>query len=505
MILYHIDAKDLYLLMSIYGIKLDANDDVVVTYLNKLWESKTVTVNNRPVINKHPLEQELAESPNKKIKVEQHPDQLETKKVVINNPTINNLDPNSIKKSLYELRRIGFWIYNGQRFESELNLNPKKVTTNDIKTVIAFNNNQLIRANLLKNISRCVIIPKYKSNGSPTDPKNFRYLINHHNVIKIIDRLWCRHVVTKIGDNKPDPTIYTASILTNQVLSGNLSIQNTLSYDSVVLLDIQKAFDSLEWYVIQELLIANLSRKIGCEEAINLVNCYLTIIKNRKVYYNNKLVNIQKGVPTGLPSSGLIFTLCMEEIIYRWMNSTSTVFGPREKYVNNKDFVLNVYVDDIYIKILNKQKTFEIVYSLIDELNKYNLFVNYPKCKADESLMFLNFDKIKPTDFYLGIPFTRDIKLYKKLILNDFNKRNNYNDSWSDIYYRIQYHDTDSRLYQSTYGFMIYKLKPLMISNEMNRENMCEFIKDNFFNWFEYIMYLIYYYFGFLMIYKKNF
>ena len=502
--------------MSLYGIKLDATDDVVVTYLNKLWESKSVTVNNRPVINKRPLEQELAESPNKKIKVEQTK-QPDTKKVIINKPIINNLDPNSIKNSLYELRRIGFWIYNGQRFETELNLNPKKVTTKDIKTVIAFNNNQLTRADLLRNISRCVIIPKYKCNGSPSDPKNFRYLINHHNVIKIIDRLWCRYVITKMGDNKPDPTIYTASMITNQVLSNNLSIQNTLSYDSVVLLDIQKAFDSLEWYVIQELLIANLSRKIAsgcspsgvhassCEEAINLVNCYLTVIKNRKVYYNNKLVNIQKGVPTGLPSSGLIFMLCMEEIIYRWMNSTSTVFGPREKYVNNQDFVLNVYVDDIYMKILNKQKTKEIVYSLIDELNKYNLFVNYPKCKAEESLMILNFDKIKPTDFYLGIPFTRDIKLYKKLILNDFNKRNNFNDSWSDIYYRIKYHDTDSKLYKSTYGFMVYKLKPLMISNEMNRENMCEFIKNNLFSWYEYIMFLIYYYFGFLMIYSKNF
>ena len=482
---------------SIYGTKLNANDDEIVIYLNKLWKSYKLPIYKRSISpNKRPLDDNNNKS-NKRIKIEQ-----------VNNfqhvdPVIKNLDINTIKNSLYELRKIGFWVYNNQRCETELNLRPKDVTTNDIKQVVAFNfADQLTKANLLKNISRCTIIPKYKY-GDSTSPKSFRYLINHHNVIKIIDRLWCRHIINRIGNNKPDSEIFTASMISNQVIPNNESAINTLTIGNVVLLDIKKAFDSLEWNVIQDLLIANLTRKINHIEAINYVNNYLTVIKNRKVYYKNNLITIEKGVPTGLPSSTLVFTLCMEEIIYRWMNDTNTTFGPREKYVNKQDFILKVYVDDIYLRIINLNKTKEIVYSLIDYLNSFNLYVNIPKCKADPDLNLV-LDELKSTDFYLGIPFTRNIKLYKKLILDEFNKRNNFNDSWSDIYYRILYEDPNTLKYKSTYGYMIYKLKPLMINVEMNRKNISNFIRDELFNWFEYIMYLIYWYFGFLMIYKKN-
>lgn len=498
---------------TIYGTKLTANDDEVVIYLNKLWKSYRLPVYKRSVSpNKRLIDNDNNNNPNKRIKFDNQVNDNKVNDNQVNDnqvndnkvkPIIKNLDINTLKSSLYELRKIGFWVYNDQRFESELNLKPKKVTTRDIKNVVAFNfSDQLTKEQLLKNISRCTIIPKYKY-GDSSSPTSFRYLINHHNVIKIIDRLWCKSVINRIGDNKPNPEIFIASMISNQCVAQAPSISNTMSHDNVVLLDIQRAFDSLEWNVIQDLLISNLTRKINYNEAVIYVNSYLTVIKNRKVYYNNKLITIEKGIPTGLPSSALVFGLCMEEIIYRWMNDTKTVFGPREKYVNKQDFILNIYVDDIYLKIININKTNEIVYSLIDYLNSYNLYVNIPKCKADSKLN-LRLNKLEPTDFYLGIPFTRDIKLYKKLILDEFNKRNLLNDSWSDIYYRIMYGNPSTNKYKTTYGYMVYKLKPLMINAEMNKETMCNLIKDKLFNWFEYIMYLVYYYFGFLMIYSKN-
>jgi hypothetical protein len=149
------------------------------------------------------------------------------------------------------------------------------------------------------------------------------------------------------------------------------------------------------------------------------------------------------------------------------------------------DFRINIYVDDIYIEILNKEKANEIISSLIIHLEYYKLFINKNKTKADPNLNIecIN-NAIFSTDYYLGIPFTRDIKLYGKIILAELNKKIHVD--WNDVYNILS--DDNPTLYKSICtGFFSYKLKPLYMyyakcNNNYNFDNdiIKQFIHDNY-------------------------
>jgi hypothetical protein len=128
----------------------------------------------------------------------------------------------------------------------------------------------------------------------------------------------------------------------------------------------------------------------------------------------------------------------------------------------NKDFIINVYVDDIYLKINNgSQKSYVIVSTLINHLKKYKLTINLHKSKADEKLLLnkLIKNKLQETDYYLGIPFTRDIKLYGKLLLAEFKNKLDLN--WIDMY-EILSKPESSYIKSKVFGFLNYKLHPFI-------------------------------------------
>jgi len=76
-----------------------------------------------------------------------------------------------------------------------------------------------------------------------------------------------------------------------------------------------------------------------------------------------KNINYQKGLPVGLPSSNLVFSLIIDEIIFRWKNQNEHLFEI------GKDFKLNIYVDDIYIKLFNLIIKDSVIITLIDILH----------------------------------------------------------------------------------------------------------------------------------------
>ncbi len=381
-----------------------------------------------------------------------------------------------VKDNLNKIREIGFRVYHDIGLEKEVNLVTSSVTNGDIDKVHDFKfGSPFSRKSLMGDISRCIIFAKHKS-GDKTKPENFRYLVNHHNTVKILDRIWCSELILKCGNNLPDKNIYKSTLV--KAFNGSIittATENTKSYDNVVMIDIMKAFDSLDWNILEDLLLSNLTRKINKETATELVTQYMTILKNRELYYNNIRVEVSKGIPTGLPSSNLVFTLAIEEILFRWFNKTG--------YSNNKDFKLNVYVDDIYMRILNLTNASEIVNGLIEHLEYYKLRVNKDKTKADENLKIsclTNF--IKPSDYYLGIPFTRDIKLYGDLILSELNKKHNL--SWINVYDILS--DEESSIEKlSVYGFLNYKLRPFFDNNGddnvgFDKKFITDFVYENY-------------------------
>jgi hypothetical protein len=110
-----------------------------------------------------------------------------------------------------------------------------------------------------------------------------------------------------------------------------------------------------------------------------------------------------------------------------------------------------------------------IIVSLIDKIKKYKFNVNFEKCKADKKLELEFFTNLEEYDFYLGIPFTRDLRKYTTLILKKFNDSNHTNLTYEQIYenlIKIQ------PLSKQIFGFFNYKLNPLMKDDE----NIIDFI-----------------------------
>jgi hypothetical protein len=397
----------------------------------------------------------------------------------------NKFEISSFNDNLSNYKKLGFTIYNdGNNNEQPIN---KNISKKEIKNVLDFKNGSLnTRYKIMKKISNCSVFLKHKS-GNYTDPDNFRYYINHENTIKILDRIWYYEIIKKCNQNLPDHQIFKVSFKLNNLNNlSDLANNNTLSRNNVLLLDLIKAYDSLEWYVIEYLLLKNFKRKMNIFYSIELVQQYMIILKERVVNfnYNNKLnknsknffeiksknkkiIKISKGIPTGLPSSILVFTFIMEEIILEWMEEN--------RFYNYIDFIINIYVDDIYIKFLNLNKINLIITSLINQFNKYKLFINFNKSKIDKNLLKYNllykFKELNETDLYLGIPFTRNKILYSNIIIKNLYKKHKLNYTWLEIYDILisENHKDKKKLV----GFLNYKLKPL----QNNNDNLCDLIK----------------------------
>ncbi len=451
----------------------EPKDEIDIDYIN-------VIINETEQLDKK-IEQQIAEPKedailNKSSGKENSSDNITEEQLVDLNFDINNEEEfkKYVKQNLGLIREIGYRVYNNIGLEKEVNVNPNDVTDKDIDIVYQFKTGSMItKKNLMGNIAHSTIYPKYKS-GDYKKPENFRYLVNHHNTIKILDRLWCIDLIKKIGSvkNMPDNKIFKSSLVKrynkNIVVTAD---ENTQSMSNVVLLDISKAFDSVNWDVLEDLLISNLTRKTSKEIAEEFVNQYMLILVSRELFYNKEKIEVSKGIPTGLPSSTLIFTLVMEEIIYRWCNET--------QYKNLTEFIMNVYVDDIYLKILDISNANTIVTSLINYLTKYKLMVNKLKSRADKKLHLEDFPELLETDCYLGIPFTRDIQKYGKIVLEEFNKKKMIID-WNEIV-DILSKNNDKKLVPKLMGFFLYKFSPFIKWEENNSRNqIINFIKTHY-------------------------
>jgi hypothetical protein len=386
----------------------------------------------------------------------------------LNETTEINIDElNKFKQDIADkfenIKIIGNFNYLANELEKEVQLAKDDLKEDDLKLAFIaekdLSQHNSINNYTMNKINKVHIGTKIKDETkSKLDSKNYRFIQIHSKVIKLIDRLWCLKVHDIV--KSLDTNIFKSNLI-KQMNDGIVKIanQNTLSRDNVVLIDIEKAFDSCDYNVVEELLIRSLSKKINEDLAINLAKQYIFIIRQRIIYYKDNKIDFKKGIPTGLPSSNIIFSILMDEIIKEWINEYQDIFKI------DKDFIINIFVDDIYLKLINLEFKDIIVKSLVDKFKKYKFNVNFEKCKADEKLKLEFFTNLEEEDMYLGILFTRDIKKYSTLVLNIFNKKNNSNYSYEDI------HKNNS----IPKGYFNYKLKPLMNEDE----NVIQFIQKN--------------------------
>lgn len=362
---------------------------------------------------------------------------------------------------------LSFLRYEG---DDNLNINPNinNIRENDIYDIYTwFNGSILEKQAFIKKYSKCNVVPIYK-NEEKFDPKNYVYYINHHNNIKIIDKLWCLELLNICKNNLPNKKIFlTGLINTNFKEINKLAETITLNTDNKVILDLNKAFYSINWTMLEKLLLTSLTKKSDSLTAKKLVNNYMLILKNKHVYYNNLYIQMESGLPIGLSSSRIVFVFIIEEIIVQWLNQLDF----------KNDFKLIIYMDDICFDFIIKDNYKIIINNFIKYLKKFGLSINKKKFKISFNLEPTERDNIlREHDFYLGLPFTRDIKLYGKLILAQFNCKYDADLTWSDVYNILT---SNLPCAKCLLRYFESKLKPLGIPNGKNVNNICDFIKDN--------------------------
>jgi hypothetical protein len=409
------------------------SDEEFVNYLSSLWSNDK---DNLRILNNLPYVDNITDE-NLKILQEKVETNFEKLKIVGNFHYLNKL-------------------------EKEVRLSKNDLTIDDLKlTYFALQDLEThneINNTLMSKINKVMICPLIKDvTGNKLNTKNYRFLQLHSKTLKLIDRLWCLKVydIVKLLDTKIFKSTLLRDMNSSVVVTAS---ENTISRENVVLIDIEKAFDSCDYEVVETLLYRNLLRRTNIELAKKLTAEYMYIIRQRIIYFNDKIINFKRGIPTGLPSSNIIFSLIMDEIINEWFITHNEVFKI------DKDFLLNIFVDDVYLKIINVSLKDLIVKTLVDMFTKYKFNVNFEKCKADENLKLEFFTNLEETDYYLGIPFTRDVKKYCDLILKKFNSINNCEYTYKELYDKIKNNDKDKKL---IYGYLNYKLKPLMLEDDL--------------------------------------
>lgn len=322
------------------------------------------------------------------------------------------------------------------------------------------NENLKIRKNLFDKINKCYFYTKYKGNNSVSCLNNFRFISNHHKIFKILDKILMTDILNELRNkNKmPDSNIYCSNLDKSYNVSiRELSYSVTKSNDNIILIDISKAFDNIEWCFVESMLMESLSKKIGKEKANNFTKKYMFLLKNRRMFYKENSVNVKKGLSTGLFSSNIIFTLLFEEVISEYIYYLKTM-----NIKLDVDYIIKIFVDDICIKILNEEKKNTIFNNIISILKFNGYKINMNKCKASSNLS-LKITEIKDGDYYLGLPFSSSVKTYLDACLKQLNQRH-INIDYKNIkriikLNRIFKHNNNlKKIYNKIIGFFQYKL-----------------------------------------------
>lgn len=304
---------------------------------------------------------------------------------------------------------------------------------------------------LHKRFNRAVLLKLYK-NGDDKNPKNYRYLYNFSNNVKLLDKIWshrlCKELIGKIDGNKY--LSYHVRGEFNKSMKFK-AVEFTDCIDNKIMLDFEKAFDNVSFFSIQQLLKDFLVRKLGIKKGTIFFEQYFNLIINTQVYYNGIKIKRIKGIPTGLSSSNLIFTAIIDQIFYIYLKMYPTFL----KYFN-----YNVYVDDIAIDILdNSIDIKKFIDPLLNIFKYYKFKCNPKKCLISNNISnnYENFGVIQQNTKYLGIYFCREISQYFDIIIKEFNEKKKTD--CKNIASMIKYNRKAAR------GFLKYKLAPFLKKN----------------------------------------
>jgi len=285
------------------------------------------------------------------------------------------------------------------------------------------------------------------------NPMNFRIMTLYNQYRKLADKLLISLMRSLVPPNFENfhPDIFIYSFNKMDVLDDAIKYTED-GITNIIQLDLKAFYDSVKWPVIEYLLHGALVRRftkrygkvIGEQIALYFIDIYLGLLTSSSISYNKTIVNFKTSLPTGAPSSTAIIAFMMDQLIWLWL--------PTQPYVLNHDFIIKIYVDDIVIKLLSpriRANASIFLQGLWDFIQSFLFTINLTKSKADPALNIRVIKNkavsqeleplppLKETDFYLGMPYTRDKNKFFDAILSQLlNKKEDFKqfESWLFIY-----------------------------------------------------------------------
>ena len=205
----------------------------------------------------------------------------------------------------------------------------------------------------------------------------------------------------------------------------------------MLLIDFEKAFDSVSWSFIEKSLVYFNFKK----DIINWIRIFQKNIKSTIIVNGNPTCwfPIERGCRQGDPISPYIFLICSEVLAHMIRQNTYikgyTLFGIEYK--------ISQFADDTSLFLDGSQSSFEYCVHTILEYAKFSgLAMNFDKtkvvwfgCKDPPNIKYLdqlNFEWNPKTFTLLGVEFTTDLNnIADKNILKKMNEMKIEINQWS--------------------------------------------------------------------------
>ena len=262
-----------------------------------------------------------------------------------------------------------------------------------------------------------ICIPKSEDNRDRI--KNWRPI----SLLNIVYKIGSASIANRMKSVLPDLiSLDQTGFLPNRYIGDNIRliydiIEHLTSFDLpgiLLILDFEKAFDSLDWSFLQKTLVAFGFQNDMC----NWIKVFYTNIKST-ISVNGQISNwfkISRGCRQGDPISPYLFILCVE-IMSLMIKKNDRIKGI---VINNIESKITQSADDSELVLDGNRESFEETFSTLDKFSKASgLKLNVSKTNAiwlgsqrNNQLKFMPHLDIKwnPSKFkILGIWFSNDL------------------------------------------------------------------------------------------------
>ena len=257
---------------------------------------------------------------------------------------------------------------------------------------------------------------------SKSDPNNWRPLLIVNNNLLFI----CLLISTQIQLDKTPKNFLNFNLNKNKNTNKNL-INSTepfisCSYYAVkhknqtkdfIQLDLSKAYDNVDWKILKSILPLYLDEYLS--------KIIIMIITESHFTFNKRFIKRKKGIAQGIPFSPQIFCIVMFAI-NTIISDELLKIGLKE----NRDYINNLWVDDIAFYFLNKKSInlSDKIFTIMNNIyTNFGFSINMKKSWKSSDKIKIKIRNIKFKDQYLGLYYSSDFKQNLDLINVYIQKR----------------------------------------------------------------------------------